>query len=480
MGCASSAAVRTVNDASLARTAYIIIAGCPAFSSQADYVTALQFLHILNEQQVPSENVFAWLPCDPDSTVQNPRSYPLGPQLFPPKGYERSVWPNRAPADDVYNLVRSFVDSRDFDALVFLYLNHGKAGSITLDQDEMAFDRFKSMFAPKPGFSTPPPKDILIILDCCYSARFAKNVMLQEPRQERLWILASSPTVSMTSTVVVSDCIELLNINPDGSHVDYAVFGTAMMRELMPLICYSSENVQLSALAARLNRRVADDKLRGFQASVFGQTDETGVTLRHFFGQAIRADKSVDVGPLKCEFRDVVLEIQDKGRFDDFHVAADKVSSVSARRFYRYVRITGIFDECGQIVGFAPVAESPYGFVPIEPDSEDAIAQQVIDCKGAEAPGREGKVHVPLCILLRVCMDGLEKSCAPISYDEEDRYFTEIHDALSEVNSFDGRDVYFLPYIAQYWGQKEFPQWVHALRQAHDAIIAPEKPASTA
>jgi hypothetical protein len=49
-----------------------------------------------------------------------------------------------------------------------------------------------------------------------------------------------------------------------------------------------------------------------------------------------------------------------------------------------------------------------------------------------------------------------KKSCESISYEEGGRYFSEIHDALSDVNSFDGRDVSFLPYMAQYWGTRSF------------------------
>jgi hypothetical protein len=97
----------------------------------------------------------------------------------------------------------------------------------------------------------------------------------------------------MTSTVVVSDCIELLNVNPDRFHVDYAVFWTAMMRELMPLICYGAEDVQISALAARLKQRAQDDKMRGFQACLLERL--TIRESRHFtflvklFGQINRS-----------------------------------------------------------------------------------------------------------------------------------------------------------------------------------------------
>jgi hypothetical protein len=278
------------------RIGYLIVVGSADFECQADHISALQLLHILHQQRVPSRNVRAWIPFDPKSTIKNPRSRPLGPPLFPPREYKDSILRRRATANAVSNAVRIFVERDELDSVFFSFLDHRQRSSVGMDLDEMGFKQFRDMFKPDPFRPGARPKPVFVLLDSCYSVPFAKQVLEEEEAGKQMWIVAAGPGIVMTSAIVKSDCVELVNKNPDGSNVHYAVYGSMMARKFMNHVCYTKEGVKLGELANVLNSGIEDPLRRGFHAEGFGSPDLEQRDLREFFRGNVSPGTPVDLG----------------------------------------------------------------------------------------------------------------------------------------------------------------------------------------
>jgi hypothetical protein len=448
-----------------------MVVGSVAFSVQGDLVTAIQLLYVLEQQRVPPKNVYAFLPRQENVTVQNPQSHPLGPQLFVPHAYDHRVCYDRIGYYKVCKAMQKFVNSTDFDAIVFFFLNHDNENALTVDQDTMSVQHFKAMFQPDSS-KHASPKSVLAVIDSCRSTKFAKRVMdrdLLPPPPDGMCILSSSPTVAMTTAFVLSDSVSLVNINPDGSGVNYGVFGTSFMREFMDLICYSGEDPKMESVANRLNGRIGDPRRRGFTASCFGQPLEMSRTLRYFFGKRVDPDTAVEGGFL---FRDILPPPMGNVRFDDYSETFLPGTIPGEAASYRFVRIAENRDREGRLIGYG-VCE--YGEVPKLADPPDPIALQLAQHKEGLEGSDQVPIHVNILDLLAIALQGLTPQSPAMDFAEEQRRFSEACDILEEVNGFEEPDRFFLAHLVRQWGVYSHDRWREVIRTARKAIRQAEK-----
>jgi hypothetical protein len=78
--------------------------------------------------------------------------------------------------------------------------------------DPLGFQSLYYLLEPLKRYKQPgTPKDVLVVLDSFSSGDFAKKEMQADLSPPRAWVLSSSPSLSRTSAIIVSDDTSLLN-----------------------------------------------------------------------------------------------------------------------------------------------------------------------------------------------------------------------------------------------------------------------------
>jgi hypothetical protein len=275
----------------------------------------------LYAQGVSADDVFLWLPTKPGITLEEPRGWIMGPRLVVPPEYEKRVFRDC----DVCNAEAGMLDffcRDDLDAIVWVFLNHSNSDGLILDHLPMGADWIYRVL--RSSRKCKVPKDVLVILDSCFSGKIAKELMGADLAPPRTWIVTASSELSLPCAVVLSQDSSLLNSCTDPSGevlVEYLIQSSMFMREFFHLICYTEENPALSDLADRLNRRCVDE--RGFAAECHrNNASRDGLKLRDFFGGPMSPDQLVRIGNEEYQFQVVISPMLPEEFFDDREVGA--------------------------------------------------------------------------------------------------------------------------------------------------------------
>jgi hypothetical protein len=413
---------------------------------------------MLYAQGVPDSNVIALLPVADGMTVKNPKTYPGGPTIAPPPFPRSPIDNRRIRVGDVQCAMTHLLLHRELDSVVFIFLNHRQKDLLLVDRDVLDVEWFQRLFETYEGGWTVSKKNILVILDSCYSTVFAQQVMDGAIMPKNIWIITASAGVSMTTLVVIGNHHSLVNQAQDGSGLDYGIYGSMLARGLIDIIAYSNRNPTLTALPGELLARFKEGASPGFEPSCVTLADETLCpSLRYFFPDAVTGGRAIAL-------QQYLPKIPDGGAFDDHDRATAASGAVlPGQRYYRFVRIEAIpggFDVKG------------YGVVEVRKDSPDAIAQQLARDENDDilGPGGKAKTHVCIIDLMWEALKGLTPH-PEIDEAEEKRRLSEIHDVLRDINGLEGNDPYFFPFFVDCWGAKPIEEWKTVIQEAHDRLV---------
>jgi hypothetical protein len=105
---------------------------CGKFSSQSDHVNGRQWAHLLRQQGVAAEDIDVVVARTKNSTIEQPRAFPSGPELTWPDGVRVTA---REDATALMlavgtTLIR-FLLRPEIEAVVWIFLNHGTATGLS-------------------------------------------------------------------------------------------------------------------------------------------------------------------------------------------------------------------------------------------------------------------------------------------------------------------------------------------------------------
>jgi hypothetical protein len=434
---------------------YFVMVGSTTFLSQCDSVTAFQLSHIFHEQGIPASNVFIWVPRQQNVTIENPRSFPGGSVLGPPAAYVEagSICYDSANVVKMAMIIGMFFQNKNLDAITFIFLNHGTEESLLVCDTPLDIGGFRAMVDILAINSDGRPRNILAILDCCHSRRFAEKV-LSGPVSDGLWILSAGERPAMSTLIVTSANESLVNKCSDGSGVCYSVFGSMFSREVMQGLAYSEENVELRGVPACLHRRIPDPVKRGFTCACH-TTSGQNLTMRHFFAACPK------------NFPEVILPRfpTDHLCFDDYALAFphDK-PAIFDPGLYRFVEIREVATGEGFEV-------ARYGVVDSRVSAQDALWEHILQNRGQEHSNRRKRRHVGLDKLFSAALGELNAVLEinrTVAYEE---VWDEIMSVLLNVNGFVGVDRCYMPAMMREWRKHELDEWRKAFEDAHSRCL---------
>jgi hypothetical protein len=267
------------------RVGYVITVGNVQYASQGDHASALQWVILLQKQGIPAEDVFLWLPTDPNCTVEAPLGWIFGPRLSVPTDYPIGFSRERMEESDISVLLTNFLDIPELTALVWVFLNHGSEAGLWMDQSPMLVRHFKSVF----DRAIDHKKEVLVILDACRSGQFAEAVF-KVLKCQSVIILTSAPDYCMSTSVILTDDprLQQLILGP------FLIHGSGFTRELHNEIAYRDNDPLLSELPNHLNFGDGGYEARGFEAQCFGSLAGHR-RLRDFFGKTVSPDAQVSL-----------------------------------------------------------------------------------------------------------------------------------------------------------------------------------------
>jgi hypothetical protein len=396
-------------------------------------------------------------------TVQNPRAYPNGSILVPPTLPESRIDTRRLGVSDISVAMRIFLDRPDLDSVVFLLLSHDDKDSLVVDRQVLHVEEFKRMFEPLGNDPDVPTKSVLVVLDSNFSTEFAEQVMTGDSIPENMWIISTSRGVSMRTLVVIGNEASLVNKAPDGTGIDYGIYGSMPTRGLMDIVAYSTKDPTLQDLPGELHARFRNGPSPGFEASCVTGAHQTFYPhLRYFFAGEVTGARAI---ALQLYLR----KIPDGGFFDDYDKAAAAPGEVfPGRRYYRFVRIEAV-------PGSWAVKE--YGLTEIRTDSTDEIARQLASERSGVSLASDGKIHVSILDLISETLEGLERQ-REMDKDEEKRRTSQVHDILKEINGLEGNDPFFIAHFVDCWGQMSVEGWRTTIQKAHDRLVEKSRAAA--
>jgi hypothetical protein len=393
------------------RVGYYISAGSRGFSSQADHACAFQYLYFLFQNGVPPEDIIIWLPTEDGITVKEPRGCLTGPRLVPPEGYENCIRREVGGFEDATEHLAKLFERDEFTELVWVFLDHGQKDHLNFDQDRMPVDGFNKALRHKEGRRR---KNVLVIIDACYSSIFARDALRKRDAPERTSILSSSATICFTSGILISDNDELMNVysGTDGP-LKYAVQSSMFTRELLDIICYTDFNPKLSELSSVLNWRAGSGN--GFKAEYHEKNARNNLRLRDFFPGPVLPEGQVRVGNQYYEFQEVIPKKSaniagdgSNGFFDDFRRCTQNVSDW--QNHYLFVQIA--LNSNGEVI---PIR---YGKLDPNNSQQKAIIENIQYRRGLPE-SEQALLHVDIQSLIEKTLEEVEPRAAREGLEEK-------------------------------------------------------------
>jgi hypothetical protein len=315
------------------------------------------------------------------------------------------------------------------------------------------------------------PKDVLVILDSCFSSVFADEVLTGGLATHNLHILSAGEGVVMTSLIVFSDCDDGRFVNEcrDGSGAKYGIFGCMMMRELMNLIAFTSENPSLKEIPGRLHERVENDVLRGFTCKYGTSVPGQSLTLRDFFCDAVDPKREVLLGNQKCLFEKVLRPLPSTGcLFDDY--CSSWQGEANPQREEHSLRSVTITQDNNQD-GFRVVK---YENVDMRLRTNDAKFRHIISGK-LDRKRNDRTVHVLLCDLFDQTLVELADVEEHVREVDDEKAVRECHDILVALNDISEGDRFYLPIVIEHWHTHTVDEWRAAFALAHSKLSRREE-----
>jgi hypothetical protein len=288
-----------------ARTSFLLTSATSAFEDQADRLPIFQISALLIHGGVPTQHIWVDLPIVPNQTVDGPRAHPDCRKLHLPPGLDQ-VYVREGSKDDAeaaagmsqWGHVRDFFRDQNADPavekLVWVYLNHGKAEGIYFPVKGGI-----RCFSPSELAGVLQPfarKPTLIILDACYSGRFASRTLgaLPATYSAPLAFLTASDAGCDSSALVLSpvftDRLPSRRVrqsgSPDEAEVNYRVGHPMFTRGWLREFTYGDPSLRLADVPRMLN-----EPPRGFAARYRTKSPQMeNACVGHFFPPPVDED----------------------------------------------------------------------------------------------------------------------------------------------------------------------------------------------
>jgi hypothetical protein len=356
----------------------------------------------------------------------------------------------------------SILGGDEFDAAIWIFLNHGHEGGLGMDQGELKIAEFQGLFSP---LDRPKrEKDVLVILDSCEAGRFAQAA-LGGIRPQRLWILTASPKVCQTTAVIFTRDEDWRKERL--SDARFLILSPMFSRRLLNTVAYTRGNPTLSQIPGILNGPPMSAELRGFEAELYssGQGDPW---LRDFFRKPVRPDSPLSLYGRWFSFDEVLPCSISRPLFDDFSASNIPLNVTGpVREFVEVapdpttgfsVKISGILNpndpaHAAILQEFKP--RMSQGIHPGE-GNRRAGAWRIITSFFAKL--KEGKMD-----------DALQgRPDAPNSKE----IATEIIRVFREVDGLAGYEVEMLVSMVKVWTRGSMETWRQIITDIRDEIVA--------
>jgi hypothetical protein len=252
-------------------------------------------MHVLKEQEVPKEHVFASLTTIDSVTLAHPKPSLTDRELYAPEGWEDRLNISSGTNGwvlDSCRVMSQWGANRSIARVVLIMVGPGVGSSSTLWQgglDPPFIERLHIRCHQKP---------MLVVLDFDDSGVFADAAA--KATDGEIFFLASGRCRSQKTAAVVCDHPKvLITVAPGTDSLRYAIYSTMFHRSLFDLVVFSSGNPRLIEIAGLLN---ATSKCRGFEAVLVtrGRVSRR-LRLRHFFGAQVVPGRLAGILPVRPE-----------------------------------------------------------------------------------------------------------------------------------------------------------------------------------